>query len=90
MLPVRAVANLAVRSNATFLSRGYHDPKNFRVFTMNDMPVPDGDFFKEHRRKNRFYNTVLAVGVVSFVISMIAVKESGLLYCNYSPPKSLE
>ncbi|XP_041783719.1 uncharacterized protein LOC121599736 [Anopheles merus] len=90
MLPVRAVANLAVRSNATLMFRGYHDPKNFRVFTMNDMPVPDGDFFKEHRRKNRFYNTVLAVGVVSFVVSMIAVKESGLLYCNYSPPKSLD
>ncbi|XP_040166625.1 uncharacterized protein LOC120902151 [Anopheles arabiensis] len=89
MLPVRSIANLSIR-NAAFLSRGYHGPNNFRVYTMNDMPVPEGDFFEEHRRKNRVYNTVLAAGIVIFGITLTVAKESGLIYLNYSPPKSLD
>ncbi|KFB47859.1 hypothetical protein ZHAS_00016000 [Anopheles sinensis] len=89
MPSVRPIANLAIR-NAAFLSRGYHGPNNFRVYTMNDMPVPEGDFFDEHRRKNRVYNTVLAAGIVVFGITLTVAKESGLLFFNYNPPKSLD
>lgn len=89
MQAARPIANLAVR-NAAFLSRGYHGPSNFRVYTMNDMPVPEGDFFEQHRAKNRVYNTILAAGIVIFGITFTVAKESGLIYFNYNPPKSID
>ncbi|XP_058117731.1 uncharacterized protein LOC131288422 [Anopheles ziemanni] len=88
MQSARPVASLAIR-NAAFLARGYHGPSNFRVYTMNDMPVPEGDFFEEHRRKNRVYNAMLGAGIVIFGIAFTVAKESGLIYFNYNPPKSL-
>jgi hypothetical protein len=30
---------------------------------MNDMPVPEGDYFALHAQRQRKYNTVLATGV---------------------------
>ncbi|XP_055534174.1 uncharacterized protein LOC129723781 [Wyeomyia smithii] len=89
MQAVRPLANLAVR-NGALLTRSYHGPSNFRVFTMNDMPVPEGDFFEEHRRRNRTYNAVLGAGILVFGITFTIAKESGLIYFNYSPPKSID
>ncbi|XP_055627896.1 uncharacterized protein LOC129769567 [Toxorhynchites rutilus septentrionalis] len=89
MQAVRPLVSLAGR-NAALLRRGYHGPSNFRVFTMNDMPVPEGDFFEEHNRKNRTYNAVLAAGIVIFGITFTIAKESGLLFFNYAPPKSID
>lgn len=40
---------------------------------MNDMPVPEGDFFEQHRAKNRTYNAVLAAGIVIFGITFTIV-----------------
>uniref|UniRef100_A0A2M4B0A7 Deltamethrin resistance protein prag01 domain-containing protein n=4 Tax=Nyssorhynchus TaxID=44543 RepID=A0A2M4B0A7_9DIPT len=89
MQAARPLSHLVAR-NAGVLSRAYHGPSNFRVYTMNDMPVPEGDFFEEHRRKNRVYNTVLAAGIVIFGITFTVAKESGLIFFNYNPPKSLD
>ncbi|XP_029732240.1 uncharacterized protein LOC115268366 [Aedes albopictus] len=89
MQALRPLTNLAAR-NGAFFARSYHGPSNFRVFTMNDMPVPEGDFFEEHRRKNRTYNAVLGAGIIIFGITLTIAKESGLIYLNSSPPKSLD
>ncbi|XP_065092564.1 uncharacterized protein LOC135713386 [Ochlerotatus camptorhynchus] len=89
MQAIRPLSSVAVR-NAAFFARGYHGPSNFRVFTMNDLPVPEGDFFEEHRRKNRTYNAVLATGIVVFGIVVTIAKESGLIYFNFNPPKSFD
>lgn len=59
--------------SGAFFARSYHGPSNFRVFTMNDMPVPEGDFFEEHRRKNRTYNAVLGAGIIIFGITLTIV-----------------
>ncbi|XP_058450268.1 uncharacterized protein LOC131429863 [Malaya genurostris] len=87
----RPLANLAVR-NAAFLSRAYHKPKNpnFRQMTMNDNPIPEGDFFEEHARKNRIYNTWLVIGIITFGATVYVAKETGLFYLNYQPPKSID
>ncbi|XP_055597711.1 uncharacterized protein LOC129747488 [Uranotaenia lowii] len=85
--PLANLTNLAVRNTAV-LSRDYH-AHNFRVFTMNDMPVPEGDFFEQHARKNRVYNAVLAAGIVIFGITVSVARETGLIYLNKNPPKSL-
>ncbi|XP_062559468.1 uncharacterized protein LOC134224196 [Armigeres subalbatus] len=89
MQAVRPLTTLAAR-NGALIARSYHGPSNFRVFTMNDLPVPEGDFFEEHRRKNRTYNAVLAAGIVIFGITFTIAKESGLIYFNYNPPKSID
>ncbi|XP_058464678.1 uncharacterized protein LOC131438588 [Malaya genurostris] len=85
MQAIRPFSKLAAR-NAAFLTRGYHAPSNFHLCTMNEMPVPEGDFFEEHNRKNRTYNAVLAAGVVIFGVTLTVAKETGLIYLNYNVP----
>lgn len=46
---------------------------NFRPPTMNDLPVPEGDFFAQVAKRHRKYNTVLALGVVSFAATLYIV-----------------
>ncbi|XP_058829675.1 uncharacterized protein LOC131688985 [Topomyia yanbarensis] len=88
MQAVRPFTKLAVR-NAAFLSRGYHEGHH-HVCTMNEMPVPEGDFFEEHNRRNRTYNTVLAAGLAIFGVTLTIAKQTGLIYLNYNPPNSFE
>ncbi|EAT42278.1 AAEL006164-PA [Aedes aegypti] len=87
MQALRPLTNLAAR-NGAFFARSYHGPSNFHmVFTMNEMPVPEGDFFEQHRRKKRTYNAVLAAWlaarIIIFGITATLAKESGLINRNH-------
>ena len=44
------------------------------VATMNDLPVPQGDFFARHAANQRRYNTILAAGILSVVSGLYAVR----------------
>lgn len=38
---------------------------NHRPVRLNDMPVPEGDFFAHNAKRQRLHHTVLAIGVLS-------------------------
>jgi hypothetical protein len=51
--------------------RNYHGIN--RQNTLNDMPIPEGDFFAAHAKKQQKNNAVLAIGVVSLSFSIFLV-----------------
>lgn len=51
--------------------------------TMNDLPVPEGDFYERKAKRNRRYNSWLIAGVVSFGITMFAVRLSSYFSTIY-------
>uniref|UniRef100_A0A0P4VVX3 Putative conserved plasma membrane protein n=1 Tax=Rhodnius neglectus TaxID=72488 RepID=A0A0P4VVX3_9HEMI len=57
--------------------------------TMDDLPVPCGSWETQYNTNQTKYNTQLAVGVIFAVITLIAAKATGLVYLNYSPPRTL-
>ncbi|XP_055601547.1 uncharacterized protein LOC129750607 [Uranotaenia lowii] len=63
---------------------------NFKKFSMNDRPVPEGDFMTHWNKRQRFYNMMLAGGFGSFVIAMGMVIQSGLVFLNFVPPETYE
>lgn len=53
------------------LVRNYH--WHHRQQTMNDLPVPHGDFFEAYSKKQSRYNMMLAAGVIMVGISSVVV-----------------
>lgn len=57
---------------------------------MNDLPVPQGDFFELEAARNRKYNAILIGGIALAGAALLLAKESGLIELHYSPPKSID
>ncbi|XP_028158711.1 uncharacterized protein LOC135076393 [Ostrinia nubilalis] len=70
--------------------RRYHGGHDFKPATMDELPVPRGSWQAAYDAKQRKYNAVLALGLVFTVGTIALAKASGLVYLNYSPPKSLD
>lgn len=73
----------------TVPKRGYH-AGNHRAPTMNDMPKPEGDFYKLHAERQAKYNRALIIGALTLGTTLWVAKESKLIYFNFNPPKSFE
>ncbi|XP_013141581.1 PREDICTED: uncharacterized protein LOC106105701 [Papilio polytes] len=58
--------------------------------SMDELPVPNGSWQARYDASQRHYNSVLAFGVAFAAFSVVVAKSSGLVYFNYSPPKSLD
>uniref|UniRef100_A0A1B0AI05 Deltamethrin resistance protein prag01 domain-containing protein n=1 Tax=Glossina pallidipes TaxID=7398 RepID=A0A1B0AI05_GLOPL len=71
------------------LSRALYHGVDKKV-TMNDLPVPSGDWQEQHARQNTVYNTYLIVGVLALVGTIGLVKSTGVIELNYYPPKSID
>lgn len=56
--------------------RQYH--ARYRSPTMNDMPVPEGDYFALHAQRQRKYNAVLATGVSMNLFGLYMVRDYSL------------
>lgn len=69
--------------------RRYHD-NHFKPPTMDELPVPRGSWQAQYDANQRRYNTALVVGIGFTVATLITAKATGLVYLNYSPPKSLD
>ncbi|KAG6440889.1 hypothetical protein O3G_MSEX001524 [Manduca sexta] len=69
--------------------RRYHDG-HFKPPTMDDLPVPRGSWQAQYDANQRRYNTALFLGLAFATTTFIVAKSSGLLYLNYSPPKTLD
>ncbi|XP_032516378.2 uncharacterized protein LOC116769412 [Danaus plexippus] len=70
--------------------RRYHGESHFKPPSMDELPVPQGPWQAQYDANQRRYNAVLLFGIAFGVGSLIVAKASGLLYLNYSPPKSLD
>ncbi|CAD7080965.1 unnamed protein product [Hermetia illucens] len=80
--------SLAAR-NAGALSRAYHGGHH-KVATMNDLPVPQGDWQEAYQKKQAKYNAVLVAGIAMLATAIGLAKSTGLIQLNFSPPKSLD
>lgn len=65
---------------------GGHGPHS----TMNDLPVPAGDWKEQHSQKNAKYNAALITGILVLAGTIGFVKSSGIIHFNYYAPKSLD
>lgn len=59
------------------------------IVSLNEMPVPEGDFFKLHHQRQRRHNSVLALGTVMFVTAITLYSRSKI-NMNLSPPETYE
>lgn len=57
---------------------------------MDDLPVPQGDFFELEAARNRKYNAILLGGIALAVGSVALAKGTGLIELHMSPPKSID
>lgn len=56
------------------LRRNYGKGRVHKCPTMNDLPIPDGDFFAFHAQRNRKYNAILAAGVIMLSSAVYLVR----------------
>ncbi|KAH9633797.1 hypothetical protein HF086_005431 [Spodoptera exigua] len=72
-----------------FAVRRYHN-EHFKPPTMDELPVPRGSWQAQYDANQRRYNLVLLFGIAFTAGTLAVAKASGLVYLNYSPPKSLD
>jgi len=72
------------------IRRNYGGGHNLRPTTMNDMPVPKGDFWALYAKRQRGYNTVLAIGVISSGFGLSLYNTTDIVKFHFSPPATYE
>jgi len=70
--------------------RNYGGGHHHRAPTMNDLPVPQGDFFMHWNAVDRMHKRVLAIGVIMFSTTIYIAKQSKIINMNFSPPDTYE
>lgn len=70
--------------------RNYKAPAYWRQTTMNDLPVPQGDFFELEAQRVKKYNAILGAGVLLTGIAFAIFFNTDLIEMHYSPPKSID
>lgn len=60
----------------TTTRRNYGGGKNLKLTSLNDMPVPEGDFYAHHAKRQRGHNMVLGIGIasLSFAIYLVTMQ----------------
>lgn len=74
----KIVYSVVMQFSAITTTRNYGKAGQHRTPTLNDMPVPEGDFFALHSARQRKYNTVLATGVGSLSFAIFLVSASNI------------
>ncbi|KAH8380507.1 hypothetical protein KR009_011151 [Drosophila setifemur] len=77
--------NVGAMSRAAYHAGGHH-----KHSTMNDLPVPAGDWNEQHSQQNSKYNAVLLTGILVLAGTIGFVKSSGVIHFHYSAPSSLD
>ncbi|CRL03360.1 CLUMA_CG016309, isoform A [Clunio marinus] len=86
------VWNSVVRKTITTTTRRNYQKGTFDHIkvSLNQMPVPEGDFMMLHHARNRKYNTVLAAGILSVGFGLFLLRTTGIVHFNFSPPETYE
>ncbi|TMW47922.1 hypothetical protein DOY81_006996 [Sarcophaga bullata] len=84
-----AKQGLLLRNVGALSRAAYHGGHGHKV-SMDDLPVPQGDWKEHHSRQNTKYNAVLLTGIAALVGTLALIKSTGIIELNYSPPKSLD
>ncbi|XP_053604462.1 uncharacterized protein LOC128671752 [Plodia interpunctella] len=71
-------------------ARRYHGESHFKPPSMDELPVPAGSWQAQYDANQRRYNAALLFGLAFTAGTLVVAKASGLVYLNYSPPKSLD
>lgn len=69
------LCNFFSMQSAITTSRRNYGGGNFRAPKMNDLPVPEGDFFHHHAKRQRKHNAVLGLGVAMFGSALFMVRQ---------------
>ncbi|XP_014477262.1 PREDICTED: uncharacterized protein LOC106745822 [Dinoponera quadriceps] len=77
---VRNVARNGIRSSSSKVV-------DIKLPTINDIPVPKGPWQEYYDKRQKVYNTQLALGTAVLLGTIIFVKESGIIFFNYGPPE---
>ncbi|CAG9800983.1 unnamed protein product [Chironomus riparius] len=79
-----------IARNANMIARRNYGKGGHKYPTMNEMPVPDGDFFAMHAKRNRKYNAILAGGIAIFSSAVYIVSTDTVIRLHWSPPDTYE
>ncbi|XP_070499329.1 uncharacterized protein [Chironomus tepperi] len=89
MQGIRAFKLIARNANM-MVRRNYGKGSVHKYPTMNDLPVPEGDFFEMHAKRNRKYNAILAAGIGIFSTAVYIVSTDTVIRLHWSPPDTYE
>jgi hypothetical protein len=69
-------------SAVTKTTRRNYGKHNIRQPTMNDMPVPEGDFMAMHKKRQARHHAILAAGAVSlgFALTLVSNEKKSSLH----------
>ncbi|XP_053956648.1 uncharacterized protein LOC129242825 [Anastrepha obliqua] len=76
--------------NVGALSRAAYHGGHHQQSTLNDLPVPEGDWKENHSRQNTKYNAWLITGVLFLAGTIGFAKSSGVIELNSKVPQSLD
>lgn len=76
--------------NAGALSRAAYHGGHHQRTTLNDLPVPAGDWQEQYSRQNAKHNAWLVAGLLFFAGTIGFVKTSGVIELNSKAPESLD
>lgn len=68
----------------------YHGHHDHQEPTMNDLPVPSGDWQEQYARQNAKHNAWLIAGIAILTGTIGFVKASNIIEFNAFAPKSFD
>ncbi|XP_067642563.1 uncharacterized protein COX7B [Eurosta solidaginis] len=90
MLVKRILKQGLLVKNAAAMSRAAYHGGHHQRLSMNDMPVPEGDWKEQYTRNNARYNAVLVSGILFLAGTIAFVRTTGIIDFNASPPETYE
>ncbi|KAG5674959.1 hypothetical protein PVAND_004903 [Polypedilum vanderplanki] len=90
MQGVRSLRLLARNTLNIVARRNYGHGRRHKFPTMNDMPVPEGDYWALYAERQRKYNTRLALGVTMSGLGLYVLSTDKIVHFHWSPPDTYE
>jgi hypothetical protein len=66
-------------------SSSYKQPA-FKLVHLDEMPVPMGSWQADYKVKNKRYNKLITFGIVYFLITLLVIVRSNIIFFNFRIP----